>query len=369
VSVYGGQLRKQGVISGKSSAAESIPMPRVASIDDDSFAIMIAGIGGTGVITVGSILAMAAHIEGKAASTYDMTGLAQKGGAVYSHLRIAKDRSDILAQRIGKNETDLILAFDTLAALSGDSLQSLSSGKSQFVGNSSVTPTAGFQRDPDLRIDSKAIEDKVLAILGTDRCHFSEATRIALALCGDTIATNFFLVGYAVQLGFMPLGIDAIEQAIRLNGVSVDFNLRALGLGRRYGHNPEQVLNQLSQSVPQGSTETLSSIRDYRSEMLRSYQSDAYADEYCRFVDLVVAKENQAGVESQRFSMGVAKSLAKLMAYKDEYEVARLYSSDEFKRKLSATFDGEYSLKFNLAPPMLARKDPETGLPKTREFG
>jgi indolepyruvate ferredoxin oxidoreductase len=325
-------------------------------------------------------MGMAAHLEGKACSIYDMTGLSQKNGAVYSHLRIAEQPGDLAAQRIGAGEADLLLGFDLLAALTGDAAPTYAMGRTRVIGNSAVVPTVDFQFDRDLAIDEHQVEATIAARTGAENAYFVDASNLALKLLGDTIGANMFVVGYAAQQGLLPMSVDALEKAIELNGTAVPFNLRAFALGRLCAHSPEAVEALLPATSGTSGEQT----------HLRDYQDQAWADRFLATVEKVQAAEAAVGPGSTALTRAVAANLSKLMSYKDEYEVARLYTDPAFLEKLpaflekldaqfepgytfleklDAQFEPGYTLKFNLAPPLISRINPATGKPMKREFG
>ena len=371
VTVYDAEPRKPEAVDVDDSLFANLPEP-AAAIIEGSYPIMIAGIGGTGVITVGAVLGMAAHLEHRACSIYDMTGLSQKNGAVYSHLRIADSSEQIDAQRIGRGEASLLLAFDLIAAQSGESAATIASGRTHVIGNRRVAPTARFQLDPNDRIDTQLIERRFADQVGADRLHLVDAAGLAMALCGDAIASNMFTVGYAYQKGLLPVSGSAIERAIELNGVAVPFNLRAFRLGRLAAHDPDAIAKLVQgkgASDEQDIPATLEEIVAHRSALLARYQNAAYAARYRQLVERVAAREQAVAPQQDRLARAVAHNYAKLMAYKDEYEVARLYTDPEFAQSLRQQFSGELRIELNLAPPLLSRPDPVTGIAKKRAFG
>ena len=372
VTVYGAEPRRPESIATDESAFAALPEPEQPSCDDGSYSIMIAGIGGTGVITVGAVLGMASHLEHRACSIYDMTGLSQKNGAVYSHLKIADRAEQLDAQRIGRGEGRLVLGFDLLAAQGPEAAATLRGDATQIVGNSRVALTARFQLDPDDRVDTRLIEHQFADIVGKERLHLVDATGLAVALCGDSIASNMFMVGYAYQKALLPVGSAAIERAIELNGKAVAFNLRAFRLGRLAAHDPEAVANLVKDNkVVEGPATpvTLGDIVDHRSELLEAYQDADYAERYRLLVERVAEAEKKVSPDEDRLARAVARYYAKLLAYKDEYEVARLYTDPAFRESLEQQFSGDMRIEFNLAPPLLSRPDPVTGIAKKRAFG
>lgn len=348
---------------------DGLPTPRIAALDG-AFNIMVSGIGGTGVVTVGALLAMAAHLEGKACSVFDMTGLSQKNGAVYSHVRIAAGNADIGAQKLGLGEADLALAFDMVAALSKEPAITLSTERTEVVANLGLTPTPAFQRNPDLRLESDPLVDRLSA--AGRKLHGVDATGLGLALLGDTIAANLFLLGYASQLGLLPVTPEAIERAVEINGVSIDFNKTAFALGRLQAARPETIAALLEQGSKQEKFKLLSSLPEivaHRSDLLTQYQNAAWAQRYRQLVTRVAQAEAAVMPGSDALAIAVARNFAKLMSYKDEYEVARLHASPEFQTRLREAFEDGANYRYNLAPPLFARRDPVTGHLVKREFG
>ena len=369
VTVLDAEPKKPSGVTLDGALFEQLPTPATADVSHGNMGVMITGIGGTGVITVGAVMGMAAHMEGKACSIYDMTGLSQKNGSVYSHLRIADNPDDLAAQRIGAGEADLLLGFDLVAALAGDAAHTYSKGRTRFIGNSDVVPTSDFQFNRDLQIDKCQVESAIVERTGQDNAWFVDATNLALKLCGDTIAANMFVVGYAAQLGLLPVSVAALQKAIQLNGTAVEFNLQAFALGRLFAHSPQTVTALLPASVAPAYAPTLQELIISRGNHLRDYQDQAWADRYLAMVEKVRMAETAVAGDCSELTRAVATNLSKLMSYKDEYEVARLYTDPAFKRKLDEQFEPGYTLKFNLAPPMISRTNPSNGLPVKREFG
>jgi indolepyruvate ferredoxin oxidoreductase len=375
VTVQGGKPRRAQVRVAPETLFAELPEPQPAALGAEAFGVMIPGIGGTGVITVGAVLAMAAHIEGKAASTYDMTGLSQKNGAVYSHLQIAPAAQALRAHRLGPGDAALVLGFDMVAALGDEAFRTLAPASSRFVGNHRVQPTAAFAANPDAKLDFGLLARKVSEKLqgDTSRVHYLDATGLATALMGDAVYTNFLLVGAALQLGWLPLSLAAVRRALELNGVQVQANLRTLDYGRLWVHDAPRLRELLGAAAPAGTEPpaalTLDEVVAQRRQLLTDYQDAAYAERYAALVAKARAAERRVAGAEGELSLAVAKYFAKLMAYKDEYEVARLYSRPEFRQQLAAEFDGVQGLRFNLAPPLFAQRDPDTGLLKKREYG
>ena len=373
VTVHGGSLKRKTAAADISNAGDDVfshlPSPHFPDIDKP-WNVMVTGVGGTGVLTITSILAMAAHIEGKGCSTMNQTGLAQKFGAVVSHVRIAKNQEDIYAVRIAAGDADLLLGCDLLVSSSDDALAKLDPTHSHAVINDFEFATAEFISNPDVSFPSDEMKQGLRAEIGEEKTHFIAATDIATALLGDSIASNLFLLGYAYQKGLIPVHASAIFEAIALNNVSVGFNQQAFLWGRRAAFDLAAVIAIADIKVEEGACQTLDKIVDWRKNFLVKYQDERYAEQYVQFVEKVRQKETQNNLGENHFLLAeaVAKNLFKLMAYKDEYEVARLYSDDDFKRKLNAQFEGDYKLQFHLAPPLLAKRDPITGQARKRVF-
>ena len=366
VTVIGGKPRRS-VPAAKSLNFARLPEPAAAALGDGAYGVMIPGIGGTGVITVGAVLAMAAHLEGKAAATYDMTGLSQKNGAVYSHLQIATEPSRLGANRLGLGDADLVLGMDLVAALGDEAYRTLDPARSRFIGNHRVLPTAMQALSPDAKVDFGLLARKLAEKLGPDRIRHLDASGLASALMGDAVFANFIVVGAALQAGWLPIGAPALQRAVELNGVQVDRNLRAINVGRLWIHD-RTALEQACAPAEVPRAQTLDEVIAHRSTLLAAYQNAAYAERYKRLVERVRTAERQAGGDGA-LALAVAKGFAKLMAYKDEYEVARLYSDPAFKAHIAAEFEDVRGLRLNLAPPLLSTVDSNSGRAKKREFG
>jgi indolepyruvate ferredoxin oxidoreductase len=374
VTVHGGQLRKQRGTPGDEGWGLP-PEPARLPVEDD-YSILITGIGGTGILTVGSVLGMAAHIEERAVSVLNQTGLAQKFGAVTGHVRIAGSRKPIYSVRIPSGEANLLLGADLVVSAGNDALAKLNRESSYAVVNSHLSPTAEFTRNADAVFPLHDMQQSILDELEPERGHFVDATRLATALLGDAIFANFFLLGVAYQQGLVPLGAAAIEQAIELNGVAVAQNRQALLWGRRYALDPAAVRRTAGlggERQPADEKMSLDDLLARFAESLTAYQDRALAARFLAAVERVREAEEtwrQQSIDGELpLTETVARSYHKLLAYKDEYEVARLYSNGDFKRALDAQFEGDYRLRFHLAPPLLARRDPHTGRPHKREFG
>jgi indolepyruvate ferredoxin oxidoreductase len=370
VTIKGAGPRKPPAVSVDAARIAALPEPATAPIAATGFNIMVAGIGGTGVVTVGALIGMAAHMEGKAMSLFDMTGMSQKNGAVYSHVRIAREPDEITTQRLNQESADLLLAFDMVAALAPEAVNTLKSGRTRALANSNVTATAAFQFDRAAEFNAFALRGRLARVLGGDGLDTVDASNVALSVLGDTIGANLFMVGFAAQKGLLPVGITALEQAVELNGVAVPFNIKALRLGRLYAVDPDYVMS-LATPATQGDAPipaTWQEVVEHRSRHLADYQDEALAGRYRALVERVHAAEQAAAPGENGLALAVARNYAKLLAYKDEYEVARLLSGPELKNELKSSFEDGGKISFNLAPPIMGGA-PVNGRPPKREFG
>jgi indolepyruvate ferredoxin oxidoreductase len=436
VTVHGGAPRKGGRRDGSRTSTaqklENLPPPAFRSDLSQPWNILITGVGGTGVVTIGALLGMAGHLEGRGSTVLDQTGLAQKGGAVTTHIRIAKSPADIHAVRIAAGEADLVLGCDMVVVNDYWALSKVRAGRTHVVLNSYEAMPGTFTTRPDMQFPAVEIVSAVRTALGGEaqasaRLTVVDATQLATALMGDAIAANLFMLGHAWQQGLVPLSFDAIMRAIELNGAAVEMNKTAFAWGRLTVIEPQAVAEaagivrnlptaaeRMPRELPllppmpsEGHESGLSPRRDAdlrpedelrhvpasaagelaflplddvrlsrsldelvarRVAFLADYQNAAYARRYADFVGKVRAAETAKAPGSTDLSEAVARYLFKLMAYKDEYEVARLYASGEFRRRLEQQFEGDYKLHFHLAPPLLAKKNDRGELVK-REYG
>ena len=367
VTIEGGRLRQSKTGTAKTDDFGDLPAPHIPSCAS-SYNILLNGIGGTGVITVGALLGMAAHLEGKGASVLDMTGMSQKNGSVTSHIRIVQDASKLRAQRIATGEADLILGCDMLTAGAHDAISKMRAGRTRAVVNTHEQPTGPFAKNADWQFPAASVEQLISESVD-GKVDFINATKLATALMGDSIATNLFMLGFAFQKGAIPLSEAALLRAVELNGVAIESNKKAFLWGRRAAVDLSRVekIALPSQPVVLQMPQSLDSVIARRVGVLIEYQNAAYAQQYSALVQQVRDAETKLHA-GQRLSMAVAKYAFKLMAYKDEYEVARLYTSKDFSNKLAAQFEGDFSVKFNLAPPLFSKKDGQGHLIKA-EFG
>lgn len=366
VTVYGGKIRKTRIAPEKlDNLAKSLPPTNTAHIKG-TYDIAVTGIGGTGVMTIGAILGMAAHIEGKGTTVFDQTGLSQKNGAVSSHIKIAKNTNDIHAVRISNASANLLLGCDNITSATGENLRYLSKQKTYAIINNHYTPTASFTLDTSTPNHINEIEEDLERNISPEKMEMLDATNIATRLMGDAIATNMFMLGYAIQKGLIPIELKNIEKAIELNGVAVQANKQAITWGRLMAYNAQEVIDiinsQIEQDLDTPLSKTTEDIIQTRYKLLCDYQNKKYAEQYIKTIQKVKA------IGSNSLTKTVSKNLYKVMAYKDEYEVARLYSSGNFKNKLKRQFSGSFKIEFNLAPPLLPFKDP-SGRPRKVEVG
>jgi indolepyruvate ferredoxin oxidoreductase len=371
VSVLGGTPRKREAAQ-VTEAPPPVSDPEIPACKDP-YGIVITGIGGTGVITVGQIIGMAAHLEGKGATILDMTGLAQKNGAVLSHIRIADDPEAIHTVRIPAGEADAVIGCDLVTAGGPDALTRMAKPRTRAVINSYQATTADFTRQPDLQFPAAALEAQIRDAAGHNSVDFLDATRIATALMGDAIAANMFMLGHAWQRGMLPISEAALMRAVELNGVAVESNKEAFMWGRRAAVDLETVARIAAPKAERPADRVLSADLDEmvarRVADLTAYQDAKYAGRYAALVARVRAAEEKLAKEATDLSEAVARYAYKLMAYKDEYEVARLFTDGDFAKALAQAFEGDYKLRFHLAPPLLAARDPATGELQKRTYG
>ncbi|MCW5745592.1 MAG: indolepyruvate ferredoxin oxidoreductase family protein [Alphaproteobacteria bacterium] len=372
VTVHGGRLRRNRKAAG--DAAEdpfaNLPMPTVRPLSEP-YGILVTGIGGTGVITVGALIGMAAHLEGRGCTVLDFTGLAQKNGAVMSHVRLAPSPADLHAVRIAAGGANLVLGCDMVVAASPAALSRIEQGVTKAVINAYVQPTATFVLNNDIDFEAHSMMRSIREAASAEATSFVDATGLATAILGDSIATNLFMLGYAWQKGLVPLSLAALQRAIELNGVAVDTSLRTFNWGRLAAHDPATVEavarpQMREEKLPQPS---LDEFVARRVDLLTRYQNAAYAERYRAFVAKAKAAEADKAKGRSGLAEAVATALYKLMAYKDEYEVARLYTDGAFQQKIRQQFEGDFKLKFHLAPPLLADRDPATGRLLKGEYG
>jgi indolepyruvate ferredoxin oxidoreductase len=373
VTVEGAKLKRgKGVDAPKDLPA--LPEPAQPAIGQ-TYSIIVTGVGGTGIVTIGGVLGMAAHLEGKGVGIIDQAGLAQKGGAVYSHIRIAKKPEDIHAIRVAAGECDLVLGGDMVVVGNKKVLSTAKLGGTTMVINTAEILPGDFTRNADFSLPTERLKRAIRTAAGAEKSNFVDATRLATALLGNSIGANIFMVGYAYQLGSLPLSAESIEKAIELNGEAVAMNLAAFQFGRRAAFDLASV-EALVKPAPEAANDARRLSQSFdetvarRVTFLTDYQNAEYAGHYKVLVDQVKAAEASRAPGKTGLADAVARYLFKLMAYKDEYEVARLYAGPSFLAQIKNEVAGDdLTLRFHLAPPLLARKDKVTGLPKKMTFG
>jgi indolepyruvate ferredoxin oxidoreductase len=376
VSVKGAKVRKSKAGTSPDAAVharfDALPAPAQPDISKKPYTILVTGVGGTGVVTVAAVLGQAAHIEGKGFGGIEMTGLAQKGGAVACHMRVAARPDDIHAIRAGVANADLVLGCDLVVTASNKVLETIRPDHTAVIYSPHETNVAQFTLNAAYKLPggalAKAIEERTRKgpIAAIDAQHY------AVKLFGDSIAANMFMLGYAVQLGHVPIGPVAIEEAIGLNGAAVEMNRNAFRMGRLAAADVAAVDRLVAETTPAAAPialETLDSVIAHRVGLLTDYQDAAYAQRYEGIVRRIAEVERAKVPGKTQLAIAAAKGLYKLMAYKDEYEVARLYTSPHFKAQLDAQFSGYAALEVHLAPPLLSRTDKATGEPRKMRFG
>jgi len=371
VSVIGGKMRKNAPSANMDVEWTSLPEPKLPVIKG-TYNIVLTGVGGTGIVTIGALLGMAAHLEKKGIGVLDMIGLAQKGGAVLSHLRIGKSPEDIHSPRIASQGADLVIGGDLVVTGGHKSLSVIKSGHTKLVINSYEMITGDFTKNADMLFPSLKIKQAIQQTAGTDNTEFLDASRLATALIGDTIATNMFMLGFAFQRGLIPLERSSIEQAIEINGMSVESNKQSFLWGRRTAHDGKRVW-EMTASIAEGflleePPEGLDELIQHRADVLTAYQNKDYAKHYLQLVERVRTIETDRLPGSLSLTEAVARYYFKLLAYKDEYEVARLYTNGDFMKKIRGRFEGNFRLKLHLAPPLFSHRDSHTGEPIKSTF-
>ncbi|MGZ5240547.1 MAG: indolepyruvate ferredoxin oxidoreductase family protein [Caldimonas sp.] len=379
VGVVGGSLRKrEGALAGPGAArfaalVDKLPLP-AAHTWTGPYDLLVTGVGGTGIVTVGAVIAMAAHLEGHAASVLDFMGFAQKGGSVLSFVRLAKDPAALNQVRIDAQQADAVLACDIVVAASADALQTVRHGRTRVIVNTHEIPVAESLSNPDASLKVGALIEKLEFAAGAERVETMDAQTLAEDFLGDSIVPNILAMGYAWQRGLVPVGLAAMQRAIELNGVAVESNKVAFSLGRLAAAEPVACRELLHEPDPAAQhPESLDELVARSAEFLAAYQGAGYAERYRHFVASVRAREEErCGAQGGLpLSRAVAEQMRKLMAYKDEYEVARLYTDGAFARQIAAQFEGDLKLEFYMAPPALVKPkgSGRAAAPKKRRFG
>ncbi len=365
VTVHGAEPKKRARVTPE---AFDLPLPATPALTRP-WNILVTGIGGTGIVTIGALIGMAAHLDGKHVTVLDQTGLSQKAGGVTSHIRLSESESNLHGLKVSRMGADLLLACDMVVAASKDSLATYAQGVTHAVLNTYETPSGDFVLDTTIRLPSVQLRRSIAQAIGQSALDQFDATAIATALMGDSIATNPFLLGYAFQKGLVPLSLDSLLRAIELNGTAVEANKAAFTWGRCAAHDLARVQTAAGLSTEKPEPATLEDIIATREAHLVAYQSKRYARRYRALVDRVREVEGRMFSGNTALTEAVARGYHKLLAYKDEYEVARLYASPEFKAALAAQFEDPKRLEFHLAPPLLAQRDPHTGQMIKKTYG
>ncbi|MGU7774328.1 indolepyruvate ferredoxin oxidoreductase family protein [Burkholderia sp. MR1-5-21] len=372
VEVEGVKVRKpdsKRLAGMEADLLASLPAPALPALDEP-FNVYITGIGGSGVLTMGAILGAAASVDGLASTVLDFTGMAQKNGAVVSQVRIAATDDQIAASRIGEGKADLLLGADLVVSAAPDSLLRLSQKRTSAVLNLAPTPTPDIVSNRDAALPTKLMHDRVRNRCNAESFHAFDAGAIAQSIFGDTLPTHTLMLGYAWQKGLVPLSRESIDQIIERNGAAVDMNKSAFNWGRIIAARPDALSTiQGPAASSKAEAATLDELVALHRQRLVEYQGDAYARKYADLVALACHAEAKAGGKGDVFGAAVARSAYKLMAYKDEYEVARLYSAPAFRESLTAQFSNADKVSLWLAPPLFSSVDPRTGRPKKRKFG
>ncbi len=370
VTIEGGELKKpearksDGALEALLAASPAPILPRI----ERAYDLLVAGVGGTGVVTIGAIITMAAHLEGKGSSVLDFMGFAQKGGAVLSYVRLAASPSALHQVRVDAGEAEALIACDLVVATDPRALGVMQAGVTRAVASTDILPTADFIRDRNVDFEPRRRVRTLQKACGDDNVSTIDAGGVALRLLGDSVYSNMFLLGFAWQKGLVPVSEAALMRAIDLNGVSVDKNKDAFALGRAAAIDDGAVLRAAGMVEQTPADLTLQQFVDRRASFLAVYQNAAYGERYRAFIKTIADASAKADAGAA-FSRAVAKNLFKLMAYKDEYEVARLHTDGSFRRKIAGAFSGDYRVKFHMAPPVFNRGLDDQGRPKKSEFG
>ena len=375
VSVHGAKPKKAKGVAGQdgiTAMLASLPDPSAPALGLHPYSMLVTGVGGTGVVTVSAVLAQAAHIEGKGFGSIDMTGLAQKGGAVACHMRVATDPSGIHAIRIGSNTADVIIGGDLVVTAGNKILETVKPDHTAVVFNTYEMTTGDFTRKPDLQVPGGALAQAIADRVRKGTSVGLDAHDYAVRLFGDSIASNMFLLGLAYQLGLIPIGAVAIEEAITLNGAAVDMNRQAFRFGRLAAHD-RAALDRIAKPVAKEKPvpKTLDEIVAFRAGELAAYQDEALAQRFKSMVASIANIEHTKAPGKAGLAEAVAHGYHKLLAYKDEYEVARLYTDGRFQAAIADKFDGSGKIEFHLSPPIIGwlNRDKVTGHPRKVTLG
>jgi indolepyruvate ferredoxin oxidoreductase len=373
VTVEGGQRITSDKAAGRVFANDklaSLPLPEAPEVDS-SYDLLVTGVGGTGVVTVGALITMAAHLEGKGASVLDFMGFAQKFGPVLSFIRIAREPGELNQVRIDNQQADALIGCDLVVSSSPKASSTLCKGHTRAVLNTTEMSTADFVKFRDASLKASDRVEAIRNIVGKQNLTTIAANHLAESLLGNTIYSNVLMVGYAWQSGLLPVSLDAMLRAIELNGVAVEHNKEAFGWGRIAAADAQFVQEQIAD--PQQTVEGIESLDEIicrRADFLVDYQDQALSDRFSGLVERVRRAENAVnGGERLALTEAVARSYFKTLACKDEYEVARLHTASGFLERVRKEFGNKAKLRFHLAPPILSRSVDLRGRPRKREFG
>ncbi|MBV1898130.1 MAG: indolepyruvate ferredoxin oxidoreductase family protein [Cycloclasticus sp.] len=372
VTIEGGELAKGSSVNLSDDVFAALPEPTPKSLDG-VFGSLVCGIGGTGVVTISSMIGEAAKAEGFASQVLDLTGMAQKFGAVYCHLKVANNVEELNSTRLSIGKADLLIGADIVTSASDEGMSRLREGHTKGVVNSHGIVTGAFTRDGDFSIPVDDMKQALERFTGKGNCDFFDSTKVSETLTGNTIGANMMLLGFACQKGWLPVKRQSLEDAITANGVAVAYNQRVFKIGRLMAHDPDAVKTLLEQGATTPEWEVLSATTDElisrREADLVAYQSKSYAKKFTKLIDKVREAEAKLAGDSDEITQAAARYLYKLMAYKDELEVARLYTDGTWANEVKENFSGDYKIKFHMAPPLISKRDPITGQLKKREFG
>ena len=357
VTIEGGRPRRPDIGTAIGAAVPAPQAPRRGPAE-----VLVVGVGGTGVITVGALLGMAAHLESLSCTVLDNTGMARKGGGISTHVRIGEGPAAFHAPRIGEGRADVVLGCDLVVAAGPEALPRMARGLSRVVLNDHPNPTAAQLSDLDFALDRDALRKVVETATGAGATLALDATALAIETIGDAIYANVLLLGVAAQRGQLPVSVEALERAIEINGTNARENLAAFRVGRRWTETTKE------QAKTAAVSETLDQLVERRAAFLTDYQDGTLALRYLRLVEEVRASERRLDA-GDALTRAVATHFFRLLAVKDEYEVARLHADPAFRRAIAAHFEGDYRVAYHLAPPLLAQVDPETGEPIKGRYG
>lgn len=372
VTVEGGELARGNAVSLSDELFAELPEPTPKPLDG-VFGSLVCGIGGTGVVTISSMIGEAAKSEGFASQVLDLTGMAQKFGAVYCHLKVANNVDELNSTRLSIGKADLLIGADIVTSAGDEGMSRLREGHTKGVVNSHEIVTGAFTRDGDFSIPVDDMKQALERFTGAGNCDFFDSTHVAETLTGNTIGANMMLLGYACQKGWLPVKVQSLEKAITDNGVAVAYNQQVFKIGRLMAHDPKQVELLMEQGAAIPEWEVLSVTTDEliarRESDLVDYQSKSYAKKFTTLINQVREAEAKLAGDNEDITEAAARYLYKLMAYKDELEVARLYTDGTWQKQIEENFSGDYEIKFHMAPPLISKRDPITGQLKKREFG